>query len=130
MIHSLVSLIMFLMMRFPIPLTVSYVRTKLQQGLSADLPAIHTVLVHNVGHLQTLLPDYVIKRRRKQRCVLNFVDFTSLHHTVGSSVLSLLISWQIADRNKEAVRRKPTKYSISGLQLIRARNVAHVDVAT
>lgn len=85
------------------------------------------ILAHKVGHLQTLLPDYEIKRRRKQRCVLNFVDFTSLHHSVGSSVP---ISWQITDRKNEAVRRKPSKYSISGLQLTRASNVAHVGVAT
>lgn len=38
--NSLVSLITFCMMRFPMTLKVNYARTKLQQGLSADLLVI------------------------------------------------------------------------------------------
>lgn len=39
-INSLVLLIIFHMMRFPMPSKVVYARTKLQQGLSADILVI------------------------------------------------------------------------------------------
>jgi len=43
-------------------------------------------------------------------------------------VLSLPLTWQVMNRDKEGVRGKPTKQSISDPQLLRARK-AHLDVA-
>lgn len=64
--------------------------------------------------------------------MLNSVDFTSSHHAArksqGLDVLSLPFSQQIMTKDKEAVRRNPTKQGISDPQVLRARK-AHVDVA-
>lgn len=72
------------------------------------------------------------KQEKKNRCVLNSIDFTSLHHAARragcSDVLSLSLCWQIRARDKEADRWKPTKESISDPEVLRARK-AQVNVA-